>query len=82
MKATLTVIKAFSNQIGNYLGSTERAISKALKEADMLAKCDKDRTTVKITAEGRRHNLLCLPLRLVIDWDDEIIKDINPEMPF
>ena len=68
-KAALSVIKPLSSQIGNYLGSSERAISKALQEANMLAKCDADRNLTKTSVEGRRKYLLCLRLDLVIEQD-------------
>ena len=69
-KAALSVIKPLSSQIGNYLGSSERAISKALQEANMLAKYEAGRTTTKVTVEGRRKPLLCLPLSLFIEEDE------------
>jgi hypothetical protein len=69
-KAALSVIKPLSSQIGNYLGSSERAISKALQEANMLAKYEAGRTTTKVTVEGRRKPLLCLPLNLFIEEDE------------
>jgi hypothetical protein len=68
-KAALSVIKPLSSQIGNYLGSSERAISKAFQEANKLAKYDAGRTTTKVTVEGRRKPLLCLPLNLFIEKD-------------
>ena len=68
-KAAISIIKPLSSQIGNYLGSSERSISKALREANMLEKCDTDRTTLKVTVEGRRKNLLCLSLSLLIEQD-------------
>ena len=70
MKAALIVIKTFSTRLGNYLGSSERAISKALFEAGMLAKHDKGRHTAKVTVEGRRENVICLPVDLVMDIEE------------
>ena len=67
--ATLGIIKTLSTQIGNHLGSGERAISKALLEANMLVKYDQGRTTTKVTVEGIRKNLLCLRLSLILDVD-------------
>jgi hypothetical protein len=67
MKAALSVIKTFSTRLGNHLGSSERAISKALFEAGMLAKHDKGRHTAKVSVEGRRENVICLPVSLVMD---------------
>jgi hypothetical protein len=69
IKAALIVIKPLSTQIGNYLGSSERAIKKALLEAGMLVKYDQGRTTTKVTVEGIRKNLLCLRLSLILDVD-------------
>ena len=69
--AALSVVKAYSSQIGNYLGSSERALAKALKEAHFLIKCDPGRNTAKVTVEGRRKNLLCLPLTALIERDPE-----------
>ena len=74
MKAALSVIKTFSTRLGNYLGSSERAISKALFEAGMLAKHDKGRHTAKVTVEGRRENVICLPVDLVMDIEEIEIK--------
>ena len=87
MKAALSVIKTFSTRLGNHLGSSERAISKALFEAGMLAKYDKDRHTAKVTVEGRRANVICLPANLIMDTekiehepseDDEPPEDNSP----
>ncbi|MDC0541435.1 DNA primase, partial [Paracoccaceae bacterium] len=68
-KAAVSVIKALSSSNGNYLGSTERSLAKALREANMLAKCDADRNLTKTSVEGRRKYLLCLRLDLVIEQD-------------
>ena len=68
-KAAVSVIKALSSSNGNYLGSTERALTKALREANMLAKCDADRPTTKVTVEGIRKRVICLPLSLIIEQD-------------
>ena len=81
MKAALSVIKTFSTRLGNYLGSSERAISKALFEAGMLAKHDKGRHTAKVTVEGRRENVICLPVDLVMDIEEIEIKQSEDETP-
>ena len=56
--------------LGNFLGSFERAISKALFEAGMLAKYDKWRYTVKVILKGWRANVICLPVDLVMDIEE------------
>lgn len=81
MKAALIVIKTFSTRLGNYLGSSERAISKALFEAGMLAKHDKGRHTAKVTVEGRRENVICLPVDLVMDIEEIEIKQSEDDTP-
>ena len=81
MKAALIVIKTFSTRLGNYLGSSERAISKALLEAGMLAKHDKGRHTAKVTVEGRRENVICLPVDLVMDIEEIEIKQSEDDTP-
>ena len=68
-KAAVSVIRSLSSSNGNYLGSTERTLAKALREANMLAKCDADRNLTKTSVEGRRTYLLCLRLDLVIEQD-------------
>ena len=87
MKAALSVIKTFSTRLGNHLGSSERAISKALFEAGKLAKHDKDRHTAKVAVEGRRANVICLPANLIMDIekierepteDDETLENNSP----
>ena len=74
-QAALSIVKQLSFQIGNYLGSSERAISKALLEANMLAKYEVGRTTTKVTVEKIRKSLLCLPLSLVIEEDQTPLKE-------
>ena len=71
-KAALSVIKLLSNNNGNYLGSNERALNKTLREANMLAQCSDDRATTKVTVEGRRETVLCLPLSLIIEKDETL----------
>jgi len=87
MKPALSVIKTFSTQLGNHLGGSERAISKALFEAGKLAKHDKDRHTAKVAVEGRRANVICLPANLIMDIekierepteDDETLENNSP----
>ena len=74
MKAALSVIKPLSTRLGNHLGSSERAINKALYEAGMLAKCDEGRHKTKVSVEGRRVPVICLPVSRVVDLvDDEAL---------
>ena len=69
LQAALAVVKTFSTQTGNHLGSTERAIAKALKEAGKLGRSGA-RAKVKVTIEGTRKHLLCLPLSLIVEEDE------------
>ena len=87
MKATLSVIKPLSTRLGNHLGSSERAINKALFEAGMLAKCDEGRYKTKTSVEGRRVPVICIPVNCVVDVEDEeaLFEDYDPpkyESPF
>ena len=87
MKATLSVIKPLSTRVGNYLGSSERAINKALFEAGMLAKCDEGRHKTKVSVEGRRVPVISLPVSCVMDLEDNeaLSEDYAPqkhESPF
>lgn len=43
-----------STSLGNYLGSSQTAIGKALKEEGFLVKWDKERNTEKVTVDGKR----------------------------
>ena len=52
-KAGVSVIKSLSSSNGNFLGSTERTLAKALREANMLTKCDADLTQMKTSVNGR-----------------------------
>ena len=69
LSAAQKVVKQLSQATGNYLGSSDRAISKALYEANMLADVSKDRLTIKATVEGQRKSLLCIHKSLIIDID-------------
>jgi hypothetical protein len=77
--AAQKVVKQLSQATGNYLGSSDRAISKALYEAKMLADASKDRLTIKATVEGQRKSLLCLHKSLIIDIDYDVSE---PKKPF
>ena len=52
-KAAVSVIKSLFSSNGNFLGSTERALSKALREENMLTKCYADRTLMKASVDGQ-----------------------------
>ena len=88
MKAALSVIKTFSTRLGNHLGSSERAIKKALGEAGMLSKDGEGRYNRKVTVEGRRVSAVCIPANLVMDIekierepteDNETLEEIEGE---
>ena len=90
MKAALSVIKTFSTRLGNHLGSSERAIKKALGEAGMLSKDGEGRYNRKVTVEGRRVSAVCIPANLVMDIekierepteDNETLEEIEGEPP-
>ena len=70
MKAALSVIKTFSTRLGNHLGSSELAIKKALFEAGMLAKEGEGRYTKKVSVEGRRENVTCIQVSLLMDIEE------------
>ena len=70
MTATLSVLKPLSTRLGNYLGSSERAINKALFEAGMLAKCDEGRHKTKVSVEGRRVPVISLPVSCGMEVED------------
>jgi hypothetical protein len=71
--AAQKVVKQLSQATGNYLGSSDRAVTKALYEANMLAEVSKDRLTMKVTVEGQRRNLLCMDTDLFMDIDYDVV---------
>ena len=77
--AAQKVVKQLSQAAGNYLGSSDRAVVKALYEANMLADVSRDRLTIKVTVEGQRRNLLCMDTNLFMDIDCDVSA---PEQPF
>lgn len=84
-KGALALIKRMSNELGNYLGSSDAAISRALKEAGWLAKTDKDRNTVKVSCEGSRRNVLCFDLNQVMELEGDYAPpahDEGEDLPF
>ena len=89
--AAQKVVKQLSQAAGNYLGSSDRAVIKALYEANMLAEVSKDRLTIKVTVEGQRRNLLCMDTNLFMDIDYDVVAPdqpvwdydvVAPEQPF
>ena len=81
MKAALSVIKPLSTRLGNHLGSSERAINKALFEAGMLAKCDEGRHKTKASVEGRRVPVICLPVSCVMDLEETDLELVDEDIP-
>ena len=71
--AAQKVVKQLSQATGNYLGSSDRAVTKALYEANMLAEVSKDRLTIKVTVESQRRNLLCMDTNLFMDIDYDVV---------
>ena len=64
-----------------YLGSSERAINKALFEADMLAKCDEGRHKTKVSVEGRRVPVICIPISCVMDKEETDLEPVDEDIP-
>ncbi len=67
MIAALRIAKQVSNSTGDYLGSSEAAIKKALSEAGMIADAEKDRHEKKVTILGVRRRVLCLKSQFLVD---------------
>ena len=67
MIAALRIAKQVSNSTGDYLGSSEAAIKKALSEAGMIADAEKDRHEKKVTILGVRRRVLCLTSQFLVD---------------
>ena len=81
MTATLSVLKPLSTRLGNHLGSSERAINKALFEAGLLAKCDEGRYKTKPSVEGRRVPVICLPVSCVMDKEETELEPVDEDIP-
>ena len=81
MTATLSVLKPLSTRLGNHLGSSERAINKALFEAGLLAKCDEGRYKTKPSVEGRRVSVICLPVSCVMDKEETELEPVDEDKP-
>ena len=88
--AAIAVAKALSSKTGNHIGSSERALSKALKEAGLLARVDDGRATTKVTLAGQRRSVYCLEVGHVFEVDQgepvsmppKLQKPSNDEWPF
>ena len=83
--STLSVVKTLSTALDNHLGSSERAISKCLKEAGLLVRCEKGRNTAKVSILGARRNVYVLNINDVFELDSEtdVPVVIDPsEIPF
>lgn len=88
--AAIAVAKALSSKTGNHIGSSERALSKALKEAGLLARVDEGRATIKATLAGQRRSVYCLKLASVFELDHgepakmppEFKEPANYDLPF
>ena len=81
MKAALSVIKPLSTRLGNHLGSSERAINKALFEAGMLAKYDEGRYKRKVSVEGQRIPVICLAVNCVMDKEETKLEPVDEDKP-
>lgn len=84
-QGALALIKRMSGELGNYLGSSDAAISRALKEAGWLAKTDKDRNTFKVSCEGSRRNVLCFDINQVMELEGDYepqAYDDGKDLPF
>ena len=58
--ASLSAVKSISSALDNHFGSSERAISKSLREAGLLSRYDKGRKTTKCKYFGDQTKRLCL----------------------
>ena len=47
----------------------------------MLAKYDKGRHTAKVTVEGQRENVICLPVDILIDKETSEIEESEDDTP-
>ena len=81
MKAALSVIKPLSSRLGNNLGSSERAINKALFEAGKLAKCNEGRYKTKVSVEGQRIPVICLAVNYVMDKEETKLEPVDEDKP-
>ena len=83
--ASLSAVKSISSALDNHFGSSERAISKSLREAGLLSRCDKGRNTTKVSILGVRPNVYAFKITDVFDLDSQTNVSIGfdpSEMPF
>ena len=69
----------------NHLGSSERAISKSLREAGFLTRYEKGRNTAKVSILGARRNVYILDIKDVFELDGETEVPVGydqSEIPF
>ena len=82
---SLSTVKSISSALDNHFGSSERAISKSLREAGLLSRCDKGRNTTKVSILGVRPNVYAFKITDVFDLDSQTNVSIGfdpSEMPF
>lgn len=82
---SLSVIKALSSNLDNHLGSSERAIAKSLREAGLLSRCDRGRTTAKISVLGARRSVYVFRMSDILDLDSSTANAIGynlDDLPF
>ncbi len=65
----LSIVKTLASALDNHLGSSERAISKSLREAGLLTRCDKGRNTTKVSICGARRNVYAFKMQDIFDLD-------------
>ena len=70
-----------STRLGNNLGSSERAINKALFEAGKLAKCNEGRCKTKVSVEGQRIPVICPSVNCVMDKEETELKLSDEDKP-
>ena len=83
--ASLSAVKSISSTLDNHFGSSERSISKSLREAGLLSRCDKGRNTKKVSILGIRQNVYAFKIIDVFDLDSQTNVSIGyhpSEIPF
>jgi hypothetical protein len=68
-RAALSVIKSVSTSLGDHLGTTERALGKALREGGLLQRYDDGRNTTKMSLAGQRRHVYCFRVTDVFDLE-------------
>lgn len=69
--SSLGIVKHLSTSLDNHLGSSERTISKSLRESNLLMRCDKGRNTAKVRILGARRNVYVLNMTDVFEIDEQ-----------